>query len=48
MRDKPVFSSERMLRKGHNRKSSGATQNLVVILKELGAKTNWLAVNRKS
>jgi hypothetical protein len=38
MRDKPVFSSERMLRKDHARKGSVAGKTLVVNLKGLGAK----------
>jgi hypothetical protein len=38
-----------MLLKGYDRKSSaGLKKSLVMILKMLGAKTNWLAVSRQS
>jgi hypothetical protein len=41
MRDKPILSSERMLQKNYDHNSSGAKKEpLVVILKELSAKTN--------
>jgi hypothetical protein len=40
MRDKPILSSERMLRKDYDRRGSVANKNLFVILKGLGAKTN--------
>jgi hypothetical protein len=48
IRDKPIFSLERMLHKDYDRKCS--EKNLLVVsLKGLGAKTNWLALtaNRK-
>jgi hypothetical protein len=45
---KPIFSSERMLHEDYNRKDSVEQKSLVVILKGLGAKTNWSAVNRQS
>jgi hypothetical protein len=41
--DRPVLSSERMLHKDYNRKCW-----VGVSLKGLGAKRNWLAVNRQS
>jgi hypothetical protein len=44
IRDKPIISSERMLHKAYDHKGSVAKKKkkkpLVVILKELGAKTN--------
>jgi hypothetical protein len=40
MRDKPFFSSERMLHKDYYRRSSVGKKNLVVGLKGLDAKTN--------
>jgi hypothetical protein len=41
IRDTPIFSSERMLRKDYDRKGSAAKKKrLVMILKRLGAKTN--------
>jgi hypothetical protein len=40
VRDKPIFSSERMLHKDYYRRSSAEKKNLVVGLKELDAKTN--------
>jgi hypothetical protein len=43
IRDKPIFSSERMSHKDYDCKGS-----LVVIVEGLGAKTNGLAVNRQS
>jgi hypothetical protein len=48
IRDKSIFSSERMLHKNYYRMGSVAKKILVVILKRLGDKTNWLAVNRQS
>jgi hypothetical protein len=45
--NKPIHSSERMLHKNNDRKSS-VDKTEVVILKGLGAKMNWLAVNRQS
>jgi hypothetical protein len=47
---KLILSWGRMLHKGYDRKGSLAKKKktLVVILKVLGAKTNWLAVNRQS
>jgi hypothetical protein len=39
-RDKPGFSSERMLRKDYDRKGSVGKESVVVILKGLGPKTN--------
>jgi hypothetical protein len=40
MRDKPIFSSERMLHKDYYRMVSVEKKSLVVILKGLGAKRN--------
>jgi hypothetical protein len=40
IRDKPIFSSERMLYKDYNRKSSVGKKSLVVGFKGPGAKTN--------
>jgi hypothetical protein len=37
---KPIFSSERMLRKDYDRKSSVEKETLFMSLKVLGAKTN--------
>jgi hypothetical protein len=37
-----------MLHKDYYRRSSAEKKNLVVGLKGLDAKTNWLAVNRQS
>jgi glucan phosphoethanolaminetransferase (alkaline phosphatase superfamily) len=48
IRDKPTLSLERMLHKDYDRKGLVAKKNLVVSLKRLGAKTEWLAVNRQS
>jgi hypothetical protein len=51
IRDKPTLSSKRVLHKNYDRKGSVAKKkkiSLVVNLKGLGAKTNWLAVNRQS
>jgi hypothetical protein len=48
VRDKPIFSSERMLCKEYYRKSSVEKKSLVVGLKGLDAKTNWLVVNHQS
>jgi Ca2+-binding EF-hand superfamily protein len=45
IRNKPIHSSERMLHKDCDHKGSVQKKNLVVILKELGAKMNRLAVN---
>jgi hypothetical protein len=47
-RDKPVFSSERLLHKDYNRKGAVVKISLVVSLKVLGAKMKWLVVNRQS
>jgi hypothetical protein len=45
IRDKPILSSH----KDYDRKGSVAKKKkIVVILKGLGAKKNWLAVNRQS
>jgi hypothetical protein len=46
--DKFILSSERMLRKDYGLRVSLKIKSLVVILKELDAKTNGLAVNRQS
>jgi hypothetical protein len=46
VRDKLILSSERMLQKDYDRKGP-VKKSLVVILKGLDAKTNWLEVNRK-
>jgi hypothetical protein len=49
IRDKPFFSSERMLHKDYDRNGSvGKKKSLVLSLKGLGAKTNRLAVNHQS
>jgi hypothetical protein len=40
VRDKPVFSSERMSHKDYDRKGSVGKKYLVVILKGLSAETN--------
>jgi hypothetical protein len=40
VRDKPIFSSERMLHKDYYRRSSVEKKNLVVGLEGLDAKTN--------
>jgi hypothetical protein len=40
IRDKHIFSSERMLHKDYERKGSVAKKKMVVNLKGLGAKTN--------
>jgi hypothetical protein len=40
IRDKPIFSSERMLHKDYYSRSSVGKKSLVVGLKELNAKTN--------
>jgi hypothetical protein len=47
IRDKPIFSSERMLHKDYYRKGLVKKNSLVVGLKGLDAKTNRLAVNRQ-
>jgi hypothetical protein len=41
LNDRPIFSSERMLRKNHERKGAVEKILLVVILKGLDAKTNY-------
>jgi hypothetical protein len=46
--DKSILSSERMLYKDSDRKGSVVKKALVVSLKGLDAKTNWLAVNRRA
>jgi hypothetical protein len=48
MRGNRTLSSESMLHKDYDRKGSVAKKNVVVILKKLGAKNNWLAVSRQS
>jgi hypothetical protein len=45
IRDKSIFSSERMLHKDYDLKGSVENKSLVVSLKGLVAKTNRLAVN---
>jgi hypothetical protein len=40
IRDKPIFSSERMLHNGYDRKGSVETKSLVVSFKGLYAKMN--------
>jgi hypothetical protein len=47
-RDKPIFSSERLLHKDYDSKGSVREKSLVMGLKGPDAKTNWLAVNRQS
>jgi hypothetical protein len=46
--DRPILSSERMLHKDYDRKRWVENKTLVVCLKRLVDKTNWLAVNRQS
>jgi hypothetical protein len=46
--DRPILSSERMLYKDYDRRSSIEEKILAVRLKKLGAKVNCLAVNRQS
>jgi hypothetical protein len=46
-KDKPIFSSDRMLHKDYDRKGS-VKKTLVMSLMGLGANTNSLAVNRLS
>jgi hypothetical protein len=46
--DRLILSSERMLHKDYKRKCSVEEKSLVLSLKGLGAKKNWLAVNRQS
>jgi hypothetical protein len=48
IRDKPILSSERMLLKEYDCKRSVEKKFLVVVLKDLDAKTNRLALNRRS
>jgi hypothetical protein len=48
IRDKPIFSWERMLQNDYYHKSSAGKESLIVGLKGPGAKMNWLAVNRQS
>jgi hypothetical protein len=49
IRDKPIFSSERMLHKDYDHKGLVEKQkSLVVNLKRLVAKMNWLSVNRQT
>jgi hypothetical protein len=45
--EKPILTSEMMLHKDCNRKCSEEIKLLVVSLKGLVVKTNWLAVNRR-
>jgi hypothetical protein len=42
LRDKPTFSSERMLHKDYDRKGSVEKNSQVVSLKGLGVKTNLI------
>jgi hypothetical protein len=46
--DKSVLSSERMLHKDYDSKGSVAKKSMVVNLKGLNTKMNWLAVNHQS
>jgi hypothetical protein len=48
VRDKPIFSSERMLHKENDNKVSITKKSLVVSLKGLGAEMNSLRVNGQS
>jgi hypothetical protein len=48
IRDKPILSSERMLRKDYYGRGSVGKEISGRGLKGLDAKTNWLAVNRQS
>jgi hypothetical protein len=48
MRDKPILSSERMLHEDYDHKGSAEKiKSLVLSFNGLGAKTNWLAANRR-
>jgi hypothetical protein len=47
IRDKPILSSERMLRKKYDDKNSIATKPLAISFKRLGAKMKGLAINRQ-
>jgi hypothetical protein len=46
--DRPIISSDRMLHKDYNRKSSVVKRNTGRESQGVGAKTNWLAVNSQS
>jgi mevalonate pyrophosphate decarboxylase len=49
VRCKPIISSEKLLHKNYDRKSSVAkNKSLAVSLKGFVTKTNWLVVNRQS
>jgi hypothetical protein len=48
IRDKPIRSSESMLHKNYDRKGAVTKKSMTLNLKGLGAKKNWLAVNRQS
>jgi hypothetical protein len=41
VRDKPIFTSERMLHKDYYQKGSVEKKTLVLSLKGLSTKTNW-------
>jgi hypothetical protein len=45
-REKPIFSSEKMLHKDYDRKGLVEKKNSSRSLKGLGAKTKWLTVSR--
>jgi hypothetical protein len=45
---KPIFSSERMSHNNYDCKDWVEKKDLVMSLKGIGVKTNWLAVNRQS
>jgi hypothetical protein len=47
IRGKPILSSEKLIYKDYERKVSVGKKTLVVNLKGLGVKTNWLAVNHQ-
>jgi hypothetical protein len=48
IRDRPIFSSERMLHKDYDRKGSVAKKKLWSRASRLGAKMNSLSVSRQS
>jgi hypothetical protein len=47
--DNPILFSDKLLRKNYDRKGSVAEEKIYGRgLKGLGAKTNWLGINRQS
>jgi hypothetical protein len=47
-KSKCIYKRQRILHKDYDRKGSVEKKNLVVSLKVIGAKTNWLAVKQRS